>query len=510
MEKSVLELITSGLVNSLQPEHIMLMVLGVSGGIVVGILPGLTATMAVALLVPVTFAMAPASGLVMLGAIWCGAIYGGANAAILLNIPGTPSSVATTFDGYALTKNGDADKALFTSLASSVIGGLLGVFILMVLFAPLARISLMFGKPEYFWLCIFGLTTISAMSTGNVVKGLLAAAIGLLLGTIGLDPIAGTPRYTFGYFPLIQGVQLVPALIGFFAFSQALKLVEQDKKFIAEYKQTPKLLTRVLPEILGKCKANLLRSSLIGTFVGMLPGAGGPVASIIAYNEAVRWDKEPKKYGKGAIEGIVASESANNGVIAGALIPMMGLGIPGCPVAAVVMGGLLAHGIIPGSKLLSESGDVAYTFIASLLVANIIMLIVGYFMLKAAANIMKVPAYYIAPVILVLSVIGSYALRNSLLDVLVMVTCGILAYLGSKVGIDAGPLSLGLVLGPIAEGALGVSLVMAQAKGSIVQVLFLRPLSLFFIALIIISVLTPLLLAAREKRRKKHNEASSC
>ena len=216
------------------------------------------------------------------------------------------------------------------------------------LFAPLAQVSLKFGKPEYFWLCIFGLTTISAMSTGNVVKGLLGGLFGLLLGTIGLDPIAGVPRFTFGYRPLVQGIQLVPALIGFFAFSQMLTLMERDEKYIARYKQTSSLLKSLLSEMLQKGKSVLLRSSILGTFIGMLPGAGGPVASIIAYNEAKRWDKNPEKYGKGAIEGLMASESSNNAVIGGALIPMMGLGIPGCPAAAVIMGGLLAHGIIPG------------------------------------------------------------------------------------------------------------------------------------------------------------------
>jgi putative tricarboxylic transport membrane protein len=491
------------------------MSVGLAAGIVAGTLPGLTATMAVALLVPVTFIMEPASGLVLLGAIWCGAIYGGANAAILLNIPGTPSSIATTLDGYPMTKNGQADKALLTSLISSVIGGIIGVIILLTLFAPLAQISLKFGKPEYFWLCIFGLTTISAMSTGNVIKGLLGGTIGLLLGTIGLDPVAGVPRFTFGYLPLIQGIQLVPALIGFFAFSQMLILMEHDEKYIAKYKQTPGLIKLLLSEMIQKGRGILLRSSILGTFIGMLPGAGGPVASIIAYNEAVRWDKNPEKYGKGAIEGIMASESSNNAVIGGALIPMMGLGIPGCPVAAVIMGGLLAHGIVPGSKLLAESGDVAYTFITSLVVANILMLFVGYFMLKLIANILNVPLYFVAPIILVLSSIGSYALRNSMLDVFVMVLCGTFAYILSKVGIDPGPLSLGLVLGPIAEDALGVSLVIAQAKGSILDTLFLRPLCLILIILSILSAFSPLIISHLKNKNKiklevNKNDSTCC
>ncbi len=495
METSVVDLVIAGFANCLRPYHLLLMAAGVAGGITAGALPGITATMAVALLVPITFVMEPASGLVLLGAIWSGAVYGGANAAILLNIPGTPSSIATTFDGYPMTRKGEADVALLTSLIGSAIGGVIGVLVLLTLFAPLAEVSLKFGKPEYFWLCIFGLTTISAMSSGNVIKGLAGGAIGLLIGTIGLDPAAGVPRFTFGYQPLVQGIQLVPALIGFFAFSQVLSLIESNERFIASYKQTAGLIRKTVSALKAKCVAILVRSSIIGTFIGMLPGAGGPIASIIAYNEARRWDKDRDKYGKGVVEGVAASESANNAVIGGSLIPMMGLGIPGCPVAAVVMGGLLAHGIIPGSKLLVESGDVAYTFITSLLVVNFVMIVVGYFMLRLAANILRVPAFYVGPIVLALSSIGSYALSNSILDVAVMMFCGILAYLCSKVGIDPGPISLGLVLGPIAEDALTTSLVMAKATGSVVQVLFLSPLSIVLILLSILSAFSPLLIA---------------
>jgi len=509
MEQDTVSLILNGFFNSLEPYHLVLMSLGMIGGIIAGALPGLTATMAIALLVPVTFAMRPESGLVMLGAIWCGAIYGGSNAAILLRIPGTPSSIATTFDGYPMTLKGQADKALFLGLLASVIGGIVGVLVLLVAFAPLARFSLSFSKPEYFWLCIFGLTSIAAMSSQNIIKGLLGAALGLLMGTVGMDPLEGVPRFTFGYWPLVEGLELVPVMIGIFAFAQMLSIVETEQKYIADYARTQNLVLRVLTEVWAKCKANLVRSSIIGTVVGMLPGAGGPVASIIAYNEAVRWDKDPGKYGKGAIEGIIASESANNAVIGGSLIPMMSLGIPGCPAAAVVMGGLLAHGIIPGSKLLVESGDVAYTFIASLVTANIIMLVIGYVMLKGTANILRVPARWVAPIILILSVIGSFAIRNSLLDVFVMAGSGIFSYLLAKVGVDPGPLSLGVVLGPIAEEALGVSLIIAGAKGSVIDILVFRPICLALILLSILSALTPMFLSYRRKRTNRKTGVSS-
>jgi putative tricarboxylic transport membrane protein len=486
-------LLIDGLLVALQPYHLVLMSFGIIAGIVIGTLPGLTATMATALLVPFTFHMDPATGLVLLGAIWCAGVYGGANSAILLNIPGTPSSFTTTLDGYPLTRKGQADRALFTSLFASVLGGIFGVLILILLFAPLAKLSVKFGKAEYFWLCVFGLTAISTLTTKNPVKGILACALGLLIGTIGLSPIDGTPRFTFGYRPMVQGIALIPALIGMFALAQVFQLIKRDERYIAEYRQNSGVIRSVVGYMAAKCKVVFLRSSIIGTFIGILPGAGGAIASIIAYNEAKRWDKHPEKYGTGAIEGIVASESANNAMIGGACIPMMSLGIPGAPVAAVIMGGLLAHGITPGAKLLVESGDVAYTFIASLLVSNILLLIIGYFMLKLTSNILRIPTAFIAPAVLVLSTIGAFSMRNSMLDLVAMLLLGLFAfYFLSDTG--PAPMALGLVLGPIAEEALGVTLQIARAKGSVMQALVLRPVSLILIVMSILAIVGPIVL----------------
>lgn len=493
----------AGLQNALLPYHIGLASFGIVVGIIVGALPGLSSTTACALLVPFTFAMEPSTGLILLGSIWTGAIYGGSNAAILLNIPGTPSSIATAFDGYPMTKKGQGEVALLTGLVSSVIGGLVGVLVLLLAFAPLAVLSLKFGKSEFLWLCIFGLSTIAAMSSENCVKGLLGGAIGLMLGTIGLDPVIGIPRFTYGFDSLIDGIQLVPALIGIFAFAQVLELTQQKKVVIAEYKRTPNLIRVVSNTLLSKCKLNLARSSLIGTFIGMLPGAGGPVASLISYSEAVRWDKNPQRFGTGDIDGVVASEAANNAVIGGSLVPMMGLGIPGCATAAVVMSGLMVHGIIPGSKMLTESAPIAYTFIMSLILANFLMLVIGYFMLRLSANLLRVPVRWIIPMVLVLAAIGSYSLRNSMVDIYIMAGCGIGSFYLSKVGVEAGPISLGLVLGPIVEDALNVSLSMVQAKGSYLEVFLFRPLCILFIALTVLSLVAP------EIRRRKMEKAAA-
>ncbi len=491
MVESFASLALDGLLNAMMPYHLMVCALGIAAGIIVGVLPGVSSTTACALLVPFTFAMEPATGLILLGSIWTAAIYGGSNAAILLNIPGTPSSIATAFDGYSMTRKGDGEKAMCTALFASVFGGIVGVLVLLFAFAPLAAISVRMGSPEFFWLCIFGLSTIASLSYGNSLKGLLSGCIGLMIGAIGLDPVIGIPRFTFGFDGLIEGIQLVPALVGIFAFAQVLQLTEQRNAAIAEYRTVPSLFRTVLRELLKKSKLNLLRSSLIGTGIGMLPGAGGPVASLIAYNEAKRWDKEPKRFGTGVTDGIVASESANNAVIGSSLVPMLGLGIPGCPTAAIVLSGLLVHGIIPGSRMLQDSADVAYTFIMSLLVANVLLVFIGFFMLRLSANLLRVPTRWIIPMVLVMATVGTYSLHNSMVDVYVMVACGITAFFLGRCGIDSGPLALGLVLGVITENALNVSLTLAQARGSYFEVFIARPMCLVLILLTILALALP-------------------
>lgn len=487
----------AGILNAMTPINLLVASLGIAGGIIIGALPGLTATMGVALMVPLTFAMDPSTGLVLLGAIYSGAIYGGSNSAILINTPGTPSAVATTFDGWPLCRQGRADEALITSLFSSAFGGLIGTLFLMFLAVPLATMALKFGAPEFFWLCIFGLSTIAAMSMDNVTKGLISGGIGLLIAGIGLDPTVGTPRFTFGTDALIQGIDVIPAMIGLFSFSQVIGLIGSKDKFIAEYNPKKGALKKVLTKIWKDCKTNIMRSSIIGTFVGILPGAGGEIASIITYNETKRWDKNPQRFGKGALEGVVASESANNAVIGGSLIPMLTLGIPGSAVAAIIMGGLLAHGIAPGFKIFTEHGDIAYTFIMSLVVANILMFFIGLALIKGTARVLNVPTSYVGVGVVVLSVIGSYAIRNSMLDVVIMIFFGLVGHFGGRIGLDTGAMALGIILGPIIEENLGKSLAIAGAEGSIWTVFFTHPISLILIILTLASVFTPLLLKKR-------------
>ena len=499
----MLEYLPAAIGHLMEPLNILLMVAGLAGGIIIGAMPGLTATMGVALMVPVTFAMDPISGLVMLGAIYAGAIYGGANSAILIRTPGTPSSVATTFDGYPMCQKGQADEALYTSLLASAFGGVVGTIFLLFMSAPLANFALKFGGPEIFWLCIFGLSSIAVMSRDNMLKGLLSGAFGLLVSTIGIDPNSGVPRFTFGYYPLSQGVEIIPAMIGLFSFSQVMVLLGSDKQYIANYTPSKGAFARVAKKLFHDCKVNLMRSSVIGTLVGMLPGAGGEIASIITYNEAKRWDKDPSRYGTGVIEGVAASESANNAVIGGALIPMLTLGIPGSAVAAVILGALLAHGIQPGFKIFTQTGELAYTFILSQLVVNIVMIPVGYLLAKVMAKILNIRLTLVAVAIVALSVIGSYAIRNSMLDVWVVVVFGLIAFFGGLVGLDTGAMALGIILGPMVEENLGKCVHLSKAEGSLWAVFFTSPISILLIILTLMSIATPYILEWRNKRRAK-------
>ncbi|MEG2173408.1 MAG: tripartite tricarboxylate transporter permease [Desulfovibrionaceae bacterium] len=494
------EFIMPALGHLIEPLNIFLMVAGLSGGIIVGALPGLTATMGVALMVPMTFAMDSTSGLIMLGAIYVGAIYGGSNSACLICTPGTPSSVATTWDGWPLSQKGEADTALYTSLVSSAFGGLIGAMFLLLAARPMAMFALNFQGPENFWLCIFGLSTIAVMSTGNMLKGLLSGALGLLISTVGLDPLEGTSRFTFGYYPLVQGIEVIPAMIGLFSFSQVLVLIASKREYIAAFNPKPGTFGKVIKKLWSDCKRVLLVSSGIGTLVGMLPGAGGEIASIIAYNEAKRWDKHPERFGTGVVEGVAASESSNNAVIGGALIPMLTLGIPGSAVAAVILGALLAKGIHPGFKIFTETGELAYTFMLSQIVANIALIPVGYFLARIIARLLNIKLTLVAITIVVLSVIGSYAIRNSMLDVWVVMAFGLVGFFGGRIGMDTGAMALGIILGPMIEENLGKCMDLARSEGSLATVFLSSNTVIVLITLTVLSCITPWFLARRRAK----------
>ena len=493
------EFILPAVLNLFEPLNMLLMVAGLAGGIIIGALPGLSATMGVALMVPATFAMNPTSGLVMLGAIYAGAIYGGANSAILICTPGTPSSVATTFDGWPLCQQGKADYGLYTSLLSSAFGGIVGTIFLLCLAGSLARFALQFGGPESFWLCLFGLSTIAVMAPDNIGKGVVSGAIGILVSTIGLDPNTGSPRFTFGTYGLLQGVSVIPCMIGLFSFSQVLYLIGTHRKYIAEYNPRKGTFWRIARFLAARCKTVLIRSSIIGTWVGMLPGAGGEIASIITYNESKRWDRDPSRYGKGCIEGVAASESANNAVIGGSLIPMLTLGIPGSAVAAVILGALMAHGIQPGFKIFTASGELTYTFIMSQFAVNFLMVPIGFILCRCMARLLSIRLTLVAIGIVVLAYIGAYAIGNSVVDIWIVVVFGLVGFFGGKVGLDTGALALGVILGPMIEENLGKSVDLSRAAdGGLAEVMFAGGINKVLIAALLLSLLTPFLLKLRK------------
>jgi putative tricarboxylic transport membrane protein len=494
-----------GLLQSLGFQNLLIMSLCVIAGIIVGTLPGLSATMGVALLVPLTFGMHPATGLLALGSLYVGAMFGGANSAILINTPGTPAAVATTFDGYPLTLKGQADRALITALIASVVGGIVGTFFLIFLASPLASFALSFGPGENFWLAVFGLTIIGSLAGKSITKGLIGGAFGLLLALIGMDPVSGYPRFTFGFDKLIEGINLLPAMIGFFSIPQVLSMMERNDKYIASYTERRGIYKKTIIETLKK-PVVLLRSSLIGTFIGILPGAGGNIAGFVAYNESKRFSKTPKEFGKGHIDGVATSESANSSTVSSSLIPLLTLGIPGSPVAAVLLGGLLIHGLNPGSKLFTESSGIAYTFMMGLIVANILLLILGLIGTRFFVKTISIPLHYLSPIVAVLAVIGSYSIRNSILDIFVMLACGLLAYFSMKCDVLPAPIVLGLILGVIAENGFVQASLLSQTGSSMFTLFFTSPICIILIILTGLSILTPVFVSQIEKRAIKQNQ----
>jgi len=481
-----------------------LLALGTFVGIVVGCLPGLTATMALALLVPITFTMPPVQGLIMLGGLYVGAMYGDAIPATLINTPGTPSAIATTFDGFPLARKGMAQHSLVAAAFSSMIGGLVGTVMLLFLSPPLAKIAIQFGPAEYFWMAIFGLTIIATLSTESILKGLIGGALGLLLSTVGISPIAGDVRFTFGLSSLQGGIDLIVALIGFFSLPQVLEMVEQCRlqEHIGAFAPRPGVNVQVIKELIRK-PGLLLRSSLVGTIIGIIPGAGGNIAGLVSYNEAVRWSSNPEQFGRGTIDGVAASEAANSAVVPGALTPLLTLGIPGSPAAAVILGTLLLHGLRPGPELYTEFGEITYALIFSLMVSSGVMFIMGLWGSQWFARMINFPVSFLAPMITFLSIIGSYAIRNNYLDVAAMFGFGFLGYGSRKLGFHPGPIVLGLILGPMAEQGLVQGMIIGRASGSIINYFFCRPLSTVFIGLSIISALWPLLAKSYRRQIKR-------
>ncbi len=497
----MIENIALGAAMLFDPLMLLAIVAGVLAGTLIGVLPGLTSTLGVALLIPVTFAMPPTVGLAMLGGVYVASTYSGAISAILFNIPGTPSAVATLLDGYPMAQQGQPMRALAIATFGSAIGGVLSVLALLLLAPMLATFSLRFVPPEFFLLAVFGITVIASLSAGAMEKGLIAGGLGLLLSTIGSHPITGDMRFTAGLPSLYDGVPLVVALIGLYSIPEVIDLVARRLKPNAEAGRLDSNNPySYLGEVLRQ-KVNLLRSSLIGIVVGIIPGVGSSVGGFIAYDAAKRAASDSDRFGKGSPAGLLACETSNNAVTGGTLIPLMTLGIRGNPVTAILLGGLLIHGLKPGADLFTSNADIAYGFILSLLVSNLLLVPVGLLVARHFVHVVRLPASILATAILVLALVGTYSMRSALDDVLIMLTIGALGFLLNVFAVPRAPLVLGLVLGSLAEGELARSLALVQGDWLAFAVqLLTRPLSLVLVLMCLFSLYQGLMQHRRQSR----------
>jgi putative tricarboxylic transport membrane protein len=492
-----------GFMTIIEPMNFLAVFVGVLGGMILGAMPGLTAPMGVALLIPFTYGMMPVPAITMLVSLYCGATFGGSIAAILVHAPGTPAAAATTFDGYPLAQKGQAGKALGMACISSAIGGLFSVLVLIMLAPILAEVAIKFGPPEYFALSIFGLSMISSLGSKSVAKNLLGGTIGVFIACVGMDEISGFSRYDFGLTHLMDGVSFIPVMIGLFAATEIFRQAEGGiKKIVVDKK-----ISGMLPtwKEIKSVKTTLVRSSLIGTFIGILPAEGGTVASFIGYNEAKRFSKTPEKFGTGCLEGVAAPECANNAATGGAMIPTMALGIPGSGTTAVILGALLIHGMRPGPLLFIQNANVVYAVFVGMFFANVMFLGLGLGGAKIFSQILRVPNYVLSPIILVLCLVGTYALHNNMADVWIMLICGLVGYKMKAYGFAAAPIVLGLVLGELIEISLRRSLIVFDNNAF---VFFTRPWSLLFIVLTILGLCAPFITSWLENRGKKNNTAS--
>ena len=500
----MLDLFFDGLSTALEPSNLLFIAAGTSLGVLIGALPGLSSTTGLAILLPFTFVMSPTPAFLMMVSLYMAAEYGGSITAITVGVPGTPPALATTFDGYPLTQKGQVGKALGTSIISSTLGGLLGVAVLVVASGPIASLALRFGPAEYFALGLFGLSIVANMVSEGALKGFISVTLGLLFCVAGVDALTGSPRLTFDVLGLLDGIPLVPALIGLFAVSELLKLVEEGSEVATSSPE----VSAALPTIaeLWQLSPTILRSGLIGALVGAIPGAGATIASLIAYHEARRVSKTPEAFGTGALEGVAAPEAANNACVGGAMIPLLTLGIPGSASTAILLGGFMVHGMNPGPMLMSEHGELVGSLYGGLALATLFMLAVGLLGIPLWVRILSLRRSTLTPWILGLSVVGAYAVGNSVFDVGVAFAFGVLGYLMRRYGFPLAPMVLAMVLGFLVETNYRRALTLSSGDHTI---FFREPGSLVLLGLAALSFLLPLVRARWANRAGESGEGAA-
>ena len=497
-----------GFYSCFQAGNFLALVGGTVAGIIAGAIPGLDCSVATALLITLTYKMTPSEAFVFLAGIYCGGVYGGQIPAILFRVPGASEAVMTTLDGYPMAQKGEAGKALGVGLLSSLLGGLFSVMILILLAPPLANLALEFGPAEYFGLAVLGLTCISSLGTKSQIKAIISGLLGLLLATVGLDQITGMQRFTFGTRMLQGGINFIPAVIGLFAAAEVynqISLKRYEMGAFEEIQKSKKVKVR-LPRLseLWPLKWSMLRSAVLGTWIGILPGVGATTAAIVGYAQAVRFSKHPERFGTGIIEGVAAPETANNAATGGAMVPLLALGIPGSATTAIMIGAFYLHGLQVGPMFLQQNKPLAYTIFAGMALANVIFFILGFFAIKAFAKVLTIRYPYLAANILAFCAVGAAAMGD-LYGMKMMFIFAILGFLMEKYGYPVAPMVLGLVLGPIAEPALRRALLIADYD---VWLVLTRPITAFFLILSVVSLLAPILRDLSPRRKKPRPMAS--
>lgn len=492
----MLDMILNSFVNLFTLQNFVFINLGITIGIIFGAIPGMSGNLAITVLLPFTFSLSSVPALLMLISIYFGSNFGGSISSILINTPGTSGAAATLLDGYPMAKKGQQKKALDIALHASTFGGLVSALCLLFFAPQLSKVAMSFGPPEYFALAIFGLSIIASVSGDNILKGLISGAFGMLIAIVGIDQISGIPRFIFGNIKLYNGIRMIAVLLGVYAVAQIIERINdfdlKDIKAELDKNSVESLSKKELVSIIP----TMFKSSLIGAFIGAIPGTGGAISAFISYNEAKRCAKKGEHFGEGEIKGVAAPESANNGTTAATLIPLLTLGIPGDVVAATLLGAFTMHGLIVGPRLFSNSAPIVYIILVGCIVSQFIMFLQGKYLLPLFVKITHIPQNLLTTLLMLFCCAGAFAIANSAFDVKIIIIFGIISYFMKKIDLPPVPVVLGMILGPIAENNLRNSLIMS--KGSLI-IFFQRPISLIFIILTIIFIVLFKLNRKKEK-----------
>ncbi|WP_295135166.1 tripartite tricarboxylate transporter permease [uncultured Reyranella sp.] len=493
----VLSGLYQGFAVAFDPVNLLYCFIGVFIGTLVGVLPGIGPISAMSLLLPVTLSGSPESGIIMMAGIYYGSMYGGSTTAVLVNIPGEAASVVTCIDGHEMAKRGRAGPALGISALGSFVAGTFAIVALMLVAPMLAQVAVAFGPPEYFSLMVLGLTILSFLTQGSMAKALLMAAVGVVVGLIGLDQITAMPRLTFDRLELVDGIGLVPVVMGLFGVAEILANIEQQiRRDIVQSRIGSLWPSR---EDLKASAGPVGRGTLLGFLLGVLPGGGAVIASFASYAMEKKLSRTPERFGKGAIEGVAGPEAANNAAAGGAFIPLMTLGIPPNVIMALLLGAFVIHGLQPGPLMMSQNPKVFWGIVASMYVGNIMLLVLNMPLIGMWVQVLKAPYRILFPLILMFCIVGVFASGNAVFDVFVMIGTGLLGYLMRKFGYEAAPLVLAFVLGPMLENNLRKSLILSQGS---FEIFVVRPISVACLAIAVFLLIAPLLPALRKKREK--------